>query len=80
MTASDHVALARGIVDAGLYMVLGTADAHGRPWVSPVYFASQSYREYFWGLRPGGAALAEHRCASRDQRRRLRLPPGDRHR
>ena len=27
------------VLDANLYLVLGTADAHGQPWVSPVFFA-----------------------------------------
>ena len=30
---------ARTIIDANLYMTLGTADETGRPWASPVYFA-----------------------------------------
>lgn len=48
----DPVALGRAIVDANLYMVLGTADAGGRPWVSPVYYAPSGYREFFWVSRP----------------------------
>jgi len=44
--------IARGIVDASLYMVLATADADGRPWSSPVYFAHEQYREYFWVSSP----------------------------
>jgi len=30
----------RAIIDANLYVTLGTADAEGVPWVSPVYFAT----------------------------------------
>jgi nitroimidazol reductase NimA-like FMN-containing flavoprotein (pyridoxamine 5'-phosphate oxidase superfamily) len=41
-----------GIVDANLYLTLATADADGRPWVSPVYFAHEAYREFFWVSRP----------------------------
>jgi nitroimidazol reductase NimA-like FMN-containing flavoprotein (pyridoxamine 5'-phosphate oxidase superfamily) len=41
-------AAGREIVDAGKYMVLGTADADGRPWVSPVWYAHEGYREFFW--------------------------------
>jgi nitroimidazol reductase NimA-like FMN-containing flavoprotein (pyridoxamine 5'-phosphate oxidase superfamily) len=48
----DPAALARAIVDANLYMVLGTADEEGRPWVSPVYYAPAAYREFFWVSRP----------------------------
>jgi hypothetical protein len=53
MTRLDLAALARSIVDASLYMVLGTADVDGRPWVSPVYFAPHDYREFFWVSDPG---------------------------
>jgi uncharacterized protein YhbP (UPF0306 family) len=30
------------------YFVLGTADAEGRPWVTPVFFAADGEREVFW--------------------------------
>ena len=43
---------ARQIVDANQYMVLGTADASGRPWASPVWFAHQDYREFVWVSSP----------------------------
>jgi nitroimidazol reductase NimA-like FMN-containing flavoprotein (pyridoxamine 5'-phosphate oxidase superfamily) len=45
-------AIARAIIDANLYMVLGTADQAGRPWVSPVYYAPVAYREFFWVSSP----------------------------
>ncbi|MFE7165995.1 pyridoxamine 5'-phosphate oxidase family protein [Streptomyces sp. NPDC057616] len=45
--------IVRGIVDAGLYMVLATADADGRPWSSPVYFAHVDCREFVWVSSPG---------------------------
>ena len=48
----DVVARGRAIVDANLYMVLGTADADGRPWASPVYFAPDGYRDFYWVSRP----------------------------
>jgi hypothetical protein len=48
----DLEANARAIIDANLYMVLGTADEAGRPWVSPVYFAPVSYREFLWVSQP----------------------------
>jgi nitroimidazol reductase NimA-like FMN-containing flavoprotein (pyridoxamine 5'-phosphate oxidase superfamily) len=35
-----------------MYMVLGTADEAGRPWVSPVYFAASGYRDFFWVSLP----------------------------
>jgi nitroimidazol reductase NimA-like FMN-containing flavoprotein (pyridoxamine 5'-phosphate oxidase superfamily) len=49
----DLVTHARAIVDANLYMVLGTADADGRPWAVPVYFAHSGYREFLWVSEPG---------------------------
>lgn len=49
----DPTAIARSIVDANRFMVLGTADASGTPWVSPVWYALHSYREYVWVSRPG---------------------------
>ena len=48
----DLGVIARTIIDANLYMVLGTADAAGRPWVSPVYYAPAAYREFFWVSSP----------------------------
>jgi uncharacterized protein YhbP (UPF0306 family) len=49
---SELVARGRAIVDANLYMVLGTADENGRPWASPVYFAPDGYREFYWVSKP----------------------------
>jgi nitroimidazol reductase NimA-like FMN-containing flavoprotein (pyridoxamine 5'-phosphate oxidase superfamily) len=49
----ELVARGRAIVDANLYMVLGTAGADGRPWASPVYFAHSGYREFLWVSEPG---------------------------
>jgi Pyridoxamine 5'-phosphate oxidase len=56
MATDDQVAVeaaARAIVDDNLYLVLGTADEAGHPWVSPVYFAPVSYTELVWVSRPG---------------------------
>lgn len=41
-------ALGRSILDGSLYMVLATADAAGRPWPTPVYFAPEAYRSFLW--------------------------------
>jgi hypothetical protein len=43
-------ALARSIVDSNLYLTL--ADAEGRPWASPVWFAHEDYRDFLWVSRP----------------------------
>jgi nitroimidazol reductase NimA-like FMN-containing flavoprotein (pyridoxamine 5'-phosphate oxidase superfamily) len=48
----DLAAIARSIVDANRFMALGTADASGTPWVSPVWYAPLSCREYVWVSRP----------------------------
>jgi hypothetical protein len=47
--------IARGVIDASLYMVLATADETGRPWSSPVYFAHAGHREFFWVSSPEAA-------------------------
>jgi Pyridoxamine 5'-phosphate oxidase len=52
VTQPDLASVARAIIDANLYMVLGTADEEGRPWVSPVYFAPLRFREFFWVSSP----------------------------
>jgi nitroimidazol reductase NimA-like FMN-containing flavoprotein (pyridoxamine 5'-phosphate oxidase superfamily) len=49
MASSDD---ARSIVDANSYMTLATADADGRPWASPVWFATRDQREFIWASRP----------------------------
>lgn len=48
----DFETLARTIIDSNMYMVLGTADESGQPWVSPVYYASAEYREFYWVSSP----------------------------
>jgi nitroimidazol reductase NimA-like FMN-containing flavoprotein (pyridoxamine 5'-phosphate oxidase superfamily) len=50
---ADWAARGRAIIDANLYMVLGTADRDGSPWAAPVYFAPLAYREFFWVSKPG---------------------------
>jgi nitroimidazol reductase NimA-like FMN-containing flavoprotein (pyridoxamine 5'-phosphate oxidase superfamily) len=48
MTSDDLVYQARAIIDATLYLVLGTSDSQGRPWTSPVYFAPTGDRTFIW--------------------------------
>jgi nitroimidazol reductase NimA-like FMN-containing flavoprotein (pyridoxamine 5'-phosphate oxidase superfamily) len=48
----DPAAVAKAIIDASLYMVLGTAEPDGRPWVTPVYYAPASPREFVWVSSP----------------------------
>jgi pyridoxine/pyridoxamine 5'-phosphate oxidase len=52
---SDHpdlAAAAREIVDSNRYMTLATADRSGRPWVSPVWYASVDYTTFHWVSSP----------------------------
>ena len=48
MTHDDLTAHARAIIDANLYLTLGTVDSDGRPWTSPVYFAPAGDRGFTW--------------------------------
>jgi nitroimidazol reductase NimA-like FMN-containing flavoprotein (pyridoxamine 5'-phosphate oxidase superfamily) len=52
-TDRDPATIARSIIDANSYMTLGTADERGVPWVTPVWFAPEGYREFFWVSKPG---------------------------
>jgi hypothetical protein len=52
MGAPDPGAVARQVIDANLYMVLATADATGRPWATPFYYANSGYAEFFWVSSP----------------------------
>jgi nitroimidazol reductase NimA-like FMN-containing flavoprotein (pyridoxamine 5'-phosphate oxidase superfamily) len=49
----DLEELARSIVDSSRFMALATADASGRPWASPVWYAPNGYRELYWASKPG---------------------------
>ena len=42
----------RHIIEASRYLVLATADAAGRPWSTPVYFAHIGFTEFFWVSSP----------------------------
>jgi nitroimidazol reductase NimA-like FMN-containing flavoprotein (pyridoxamine 5'-phosphate oxidase superfamily) len=48
MTADDLATHAREIIEANLYLVLGTTGPDGRPWTSPVYFAPAGDNEFLW--------------------------------
>lgn len=48
----DLEATARSIIESNLYMVVGTADESGQPWVSPVYYAAEGYAEFYWISSP----------------------------
>jgi hypothetical protein len=44
--------VAKAIIDSNMYMVIGTADESGQPWVTPVYFSCAAYREFYWISSP----------------------------
>jgi len=48
----DPRALAEAIIQANEYMILATADDTGRPWSSPVWFATADNRDFFWVSSP----------------------------
>ena len=52
MAQQDQVAIARAIIDANRYMTLATADGEGRPWASPVFYATANYTEFYWVSAP----------------------------
>ncbi len=43
---------ARALLDANSYVVLGTADADGNPWVTPVWFAPDGLDRLYWASWP----------------------------
>lgn len=44
---------ARALLDATTYVVLGTADAEGNPWTTPVWFAPDGLERLYWLSWPG---------------------------
>jgi nitroimidazol reductase NimA-like FMN-containing flavoprotein (pyridoxamine 5'-phosphate oxidase superfamily) len=52
MSGADLDAVARAVFAGNRYMVLGTADADGRPWTSPVWYAREGYDELYWVSSP----------------------------
>jgi len=64
MNEDPQHAVARQIIDDGLYMVIATADPSGQPWASPVYYAPDGYRDFFWISQPD----AQHSMNLRERR------------
>ena len=50
---TDHHAHARAVLDGTCYAVLATADADGKPWATPVWFAHDELDRIFWLSWPG---------------------------
>lgn len=55
-TMTDFSDMARGIIESNRYMVLGTADEDGVPWVTPVWFAQSDHRRFI-SPRPSAGIL-----------------------
>jgi ribosomal protein S18 acetylase RimI-like enzyme len=49
---SDLPGLVHAVVDTNWYLTLGTAEADGRPRLSPVYFTHHDYRTFYWVSAP----------------------------
>jgi hypothetical protein len=52
MSGGDVDAIARAVFAGNRYMTLGTADEHGRPWVTPVWFAREGHDALVWVSSP----------------------------
>ena len=50
---TDNNAHARTVLERTCYAVLATADAHGTPWVTPVWFAHDDLDRLYWLSWPG---------------------------
>jgi nitroimidazol reductase NimA-like FMN-containing flavoprotein (pyridoxamine 5'-phosphate oxidase superfamily) len=44
----DIVAQAKTIIKSNIYMSIATADASGKPWISPVFFAYDESYNLYW--------------------------------
>ena len=65
MKQEDLGVVAKEIIDTNLYMVLGTAEESGHPWVTPVYFSCANYREFSW--MSSSEVRHSHNIAARPQ-------------
>jgi hypothetical protein len=57
--------IARSVIDANFYMVLGTTLEDGQPWVTPVYYSAGGYTDFYWVSRP--EAVHSRNVAARPQ-------------
>ena len=57
--------IARSVIDANLYMTLGTADEGGHPWVTPVYYSVEGYTDFYWVSSP--ESMHSRNIAARSQ-------------
>ena len=72
--------LVQAIIDANPYMTLATADEHGSPWVSPVWFATAGLLRARLGIRCREAdvdpllSTADGGCGERERAPGAALP------
>jgi nitroimidazol reductase NimA-like FMN-containing flavoprotein (pyridoxamine 5'-phosphate oxidase superfamily) len=52
MPDDELVEMARRVLDANRYLVLGTVEPDGRPRLSPVYFVPARHRDLYWVSSP----------------------------
>jgi hypothetical protein len=52
MTHPDLDGLARRVIDANIYMTLGTIDPDGGPRLSPVFYTPARYTNFYWLSAP----------------------------
>jgi hypothetical protein len=52
MSHPDLDAEARGVIDANIYMTLGTLDPSGAPRLSPVFYTAARYSDFYWLSSP----------------------------
>ena len=48
----DRVEIARQLITDNFYLSLGTADADGTPWVTPVFFTPDGFSDFYWVSSP----------------------------
>jgi hypothetical protein len=48
VSKSDLEVMAKRILDSNRYMTIATVGEDGRPWITPVYFSPDRYREMYW--------------------------------
>src|SRR5690349_1438095 len=65
MTERGLLAHALELLEANRYLTLGTVDAQGRPWTTPVYFAADGTTHFYWSSS-GDSAHSLHIAARPD--------------
>jgi nitroimidazol reductase NimA-like FMN-containing flavoprotein (pyridoxamine 5'-phosphate oxidase superfamily) len=53
--------IVQSIIERNAYMTLATADEHGTPWASPVWYATTDSREFVWVSTPSARHSRENR-------------------